>query len=292
MDRSMLAIAREIFARQMLAKAGIDEDERLLEAFATVAREDFLGPPPWRISNFGEYTEVFSADPVILYQDVLFALRADRRVNNGSPSLHARGIHKLALRRGDTVAHIGAGTGYYTALLSRIVGEGGRVIAVEFDGGLAERASSNLKPFPNVEVVAGNGWDWPREDVDAVYVNFATARPADPWVERLKHGGRLIFPLGVLARDREGNPRRHTSQSGFLLITRTNERYQATFLGPTSFVWSEGAEPASNEHQQRLAEAFRRGGARTITSLRWKTPASGEEWYSEESWGLGYCMFP
>jgi len=41
---------------------------------------------------------------------------------------------------GEHVVHIGAGVGYYTAILAKLVGAEGRVTAIEFDAELAARA--------------------------------------------------------------------------------------------------------------------------------------------------------
>uniref|UniRef100_UPI0036729C69 hypothetical protein n=1 Tax=Pectobacterium cacticida TaxID=69221 RepID=UPI0036729C69 len=49
------------------------------------------------------------------------ALDDAKGINNGEPFLHAMWIGKLALRPGEAVCHIGAGTGYYTAVLARLV---------------------------------------------------------------------------------------------------------------------------------------------------------------------------
>ena len=296
-DMSRLAVCRQAYAQQILAKAGIAGDQRLTQAFAEVPREDFLGPPPWQTIDFlgpprwrrgnGDvYSDLVSDDPVVLYQDILVALKAERGVNNGSPALHARGLHLLAIKPGETVCHVGAGTGYYSALLSRLVGDGGRVIAVEFDTALAARARDNLRAYANVEVVSGNGFEYPQQAVDAVYVNFATSRPADAWVEQLNDGGRLLFPLGVLGRDAEGNALRHTKAAGFFLFSRKGAAYAAEFIGPVSFVWADGAIVATLEQEQRMMEAFRAGGLGRITTLRWKVPVVGEEWYGEADWGL------
>jgi protein-L-isoaspartate(D-aspartate) O-methyltransferase len=297
-DISRLAVCRQAYAQQILAKAGITGDPGLLQAFASVPREDFLGPPPWQTVDFlgatlrrgrrikEAYVDLVSDDPVVLYQDILVALKTERGVNNGSPALHARGLHVLAVRPGETVCHVGAGTGYYSALLSRLVGDRGRVIAVEFDATLATRARSNLASYANVEVVSGNGFEYPQHNVDAVYVNFATGRPADAWVEQLNDGGRLIFPLGVLGRDAAGNVLRHSDVAGFFLFSRMGKQYAAEFLGPVSFVWADGTVAATREQEQRMSAAFRAGGLGRIARLRWKTAATGEEWYGEEDWGL------
>ena len=51
---------------------------------------------------------------------------------------------------GETVIHIGAGGGYYTAALSMLVEPGGKVFAYEIDARLAEMARRNLAPYGNV----------------------------------------------------------------------------------------------------------------------------------------------
>lgn len=284
-DEAELAVCRRAYALQMLARAGIESDDALMRAFAAVPREDFLGPPPWRMSNGSGYVDIPSRDPVVLYQDVLLALREERHVNNGSPSLHAKGLHRLALRPGETVCHVGAGSGYYTAMLSHLVGEGGRVVAVEYDEGLAARAAVHLEPYRNVEVVSGNGLRWPREKADAIYVNFAVHRPADAWIDNLAVGGRLVFPLCAPRVDASGNLRLQGARGGFFMVRRTPEDYRASYFSPAVFVWGNAAM-GSLETYKALEDAFRRGGMEKVTGLRWKTPRQKGEWYSEEDWGL------
>lgn len=137
-----------------------------------------FGLPPWQIARPAGYLALPSADPVLAYQDVLFALSPERGVNNGSPSMHARWLHNAQLKPGEHVVHLGAGTGYYTALIAQLVGAAGQVTAVEFEGRLADFARANLAHLPNVTVVEGDGAGWPREGADCVYVNFSVERPA------------------------------------------------------------------------------------------------------------------
>ena len=79
-----LAVIRRAFAKQILALAGIEADARLEEAIAAVPRERFLSAPPWPYPARRGATRPCSHDPVVLYQDALFALLS-RGVNNGSP---------------------------------------------------------------------------------------------------------------------------------------------------------------------------------------------------------------
>src|SRR3974390_3456979 len=65
-DENELAVVRRGLGKQALAAVGV-ENPRLEEAFATVKREDFLGPGPWKIFRWGQtYRQTPSADPVYL----------------------------------------------------------------------------------------------------------------------------------------------------------------------------------------------------------------------------------
>jgi len=108
----------------------------VIEAFATVPRERFVGPGPWRIKSpmrLEEYWTTDGDDPRHVYHDVLIALDEARGINNGQPSLWALLYDQLGLKRGAYVVHVGAGVGYYSAILAEIVGREGRVIAIEVD---------------------------------------------------------------------------------------------------------------------------------------------------------------
>ena len=64
----------------------------VVDAFATVPRERFVGPGPWLIKspmNLAEYWMTEDADPRRVYHDVLIALDEARGINNGQPSLWA-----------------------------------------------------------------------------------------------------------------------------------------------------------------------------------------------------------
>ena len=93
------------------------------------------------------------------------------------------------------MVHIGAGVGYYTAIIAYLVGQAGRVTAIEFDSTLANRAATNFSNARNVKVLQGDGFSMPFDAVDVIYVNAGAIDPADIWLDRLNDGGRLILPL-------------------------------------------------------------------------------------------------
>ena len=196
MDReSKLKIIRQGYAKRVMAAAGL-ADRRVEAAFAAVRRESLLGSGPWQILRWGRgYEKSPSADLVYLYDDVLVGIIPERHLNNGQPWLHALLVGSAGPRPGEHAVHIGSGVGYYTAILAHLVGRRGRVTAIEYDPGLADRLSANFRDSGNVEVIQGDGGRVTFDPADVIYVNAGATRPAAAWLDRLKNGGRLILPL-------------------------------------------------------------------------------------------------
>src|SRR6202012_4786131 len=119
-------------------------DGRLTAAFTATKRERYLGPGPWSVFVGHGYVRTPSGDPDFLYQDIVVALDERRRINNGQPALHSCCLAALCVQQGEAVVHVGAGTGYYTAILAELAGPSGQVFAYEIERDLAQRASKNL----------------------------------------------------------------------------------------------------------------------------------------------------
>jgi protein-L-isoaspartate O-methyltransferase len=102
-------------------------------------------------------------------------------------------IGRADAQPGEHAVHIGAGTGYYTAILAHMVGGTGRVTAIEYDAGLAERLAANFAGQPNVCAMHGDGAHLDFDPADVIYVNAGATRPAALWLDRLNDGGRLIL---------------------------------------------------------------------------------------------------
>jgi protein-L-isoaspartate(D-aspartate) O-methyltransferase len=288
-DAEELTIVRRAYARQMLAIAGVAANSDLEHAFATVPREQFLGSPPWRFARAAGYEVLPSVEPVLVYQDILLALAPERSVNNGSPSLHARWLDVVRPRPGERIVHVGAGAGYYTAIMAELIGASGHVSAVEFDADLAARAKTSLADYANVSVLCDDGALYPEQEADIVYVNFAVERPIRRWTDQLSLGGRLIFPLGVAPPRKDPKASRTTSYGAALLITRQENGLAVTWLHPAWFVCAEGQANASDAERETLNAAFQRGGIEFVKSLRWDDAMAPERvWCSGDGWRLSY----
>jgi len=75
---SELAIVRRAYAKQVLAAAGV-ADGGIERAFASVSRERFLGPGPWKMYRLsaaltGSYGQTPDADSVYVYVDQVIGL--------------------------------------------------------------------------------------------------------------------------------------------------------------------------------------------------------------------------
>lgn len=177
----------------------------LIEAFARVPREQFLGPGPWQVGSpelralaaagLGEAAYVAVDDPRQLYHNVVVVIDAAGDINNGQPSALARWISALDLTAGARVYHLGGGVGYYTAIMAEVVGPSGSVVASEVNPDLAARARENLSAYRQVQVLAGDGAELDPGECDAMLINAGVTHPHPLWLDRLREGGRLVVPI-------------------------------------------------------------------------------------------------
>jgi protein-L-isoaspartate(D-aspartate) O-methyltransferase len=200
----------------------------LVEAYARVPRERFLGAPPWQIGSAEQRTLSMSGmvrmaytpteDPRDIYHNVLVALDPAKDINNGQPSALARWIDALDLKAGDRAYHLGCGVGYYTAIVAEVVGPSGSVVAIDANADLAARAKENLASYANVAVHAADGASFDTGPCDAMLVNAGVTHPHPVWLDRLRDGGRLVLPITMAATPTLG-------QGVMIKITRDASSY-------------------------------------------------------------------
>ena len=273
---------RHFYAELVTTSAGAAKNERLKHAFASTPRERFIGIGPWKVFARGNYVETPTDDPAFLYQDVVVALAPERRINNGEPSLHAISLAALNVKQGEKVLHVGAGTGYYTALLARLTGETGTVVAYEVEHDLAQNAIRNLSDLSNVTVQERSGSEAPLPACDAIYVNAGATAPLNVWLDALQLNGRLLFPL-TPADGPGGMP----GAGGMLLVTRTaTDHFDARFVCDAMFVPCFGAR--DEETAQKLSAAFKRGDSNSnnVRTLRRNSKPDDTCWCAGNGWWL------
>ena len=261
-----LSERRADYTREVLARFGAT-DPRVEAAFASVPREAFLGDPPWWVLISGMTK---TSDPLDLYHDLLVAIDAARGINNGQPSLHALCLDRLHLTPADHAIHIGAGTGYYTAIMAELARS---VDAYEIEPDLAARARANLAPWRNVTVHAESATGRALPAADAIYVSAGAARPDPFWLDALNDGGRLLFPLTVEER-----------WGAMLRVERLGPAFAARFVLDCGFIACEGGRDPARD--ARLTEALKTGDRRAVRSLTLTRPDEASLWYAGDGWYL------
>jgi protein-L-isoaspartate(D-aspartate) O-methyltransferase len=202
------AAQREQMVRQQIAGRGI-EGARLLDAFRTVPREEFV-PEGSRESA---------------YEDGPLPIEAGQTISQ--PYIVALMISAAQVSPGDRVLEIGAGSGYAAAVMSRLAEE---VVAVERRPELAALARARMERlgFGNVRIVEGDGTGGlPGEaPFEAILCAASGSHVPDPLRRQLSTGGILVMPLGE-----------PDSVQKLVKVTRRGEdEFEQEDLGPVRFV--------------------------------------------------------
>jgi len=138
-------------------------------------------------------------------------LKEDASLNIPLPLSHGQTISQpltvafmlelLQPRAGNVILDVGSGSGWQTALLAEIVGEEGKVYAIERVPDLMRFNKKNVKSyhFKNVEFICADGTRGYKKAAPFDKIIVAAAAEIgipDILMKQLKVGGRLVIPVG------------------------------------------------------------------------------------------------
>jgi protein-L-isoaspartate(D-aspartate) O-methyltransferase len=275
--------ARMSFAQRIHQQGGI-KSASLIRGLATVPREHFVGPGPWKILRPAEMAKGYQLtpddNPRHLYDNVLVALDAERLLNNGEPLSLLVFLDTLDLAPGHRFLHVGCGVGYYTAIAAEAVSPNGSVVGIEIDNNLAARAEQGLRSYKNVRVVSANGSFYTGGLFNAIFVNAGCTHLQSIWLDQLAVGGRLLVPLTVSLPTSPG-----IGTGLMLLITRRESDYIARFTSPVAIFHCEGAR--TPEGNTLLLKAFAQGDHSSVVRLRRDEHQAGQDCWLH---GSDFCL--
>lgn len=155
--------------------------KKILKAFSEVEREKFI---PEKLKSHA-------------YEDAPLPIGRGQTISQ--PYTIAMMLSMLDLRKSQEVLEAGSGSGYVSALISKIVGEKGRVFGLEIVSELVMKSRESLKSYDNVEVYNRNGaLGLPdKAPFDRILISAATKKVPGALLSQLKNGGILVAPVGT-----------------------------------------------------------------------------------------------
>ncbi|MDP3990723.1 MAG: protein-L-isoaspartate O-methyltransferase [Candidatus Nealsonbacteria bacterium] len=155
------------------------------DAFKKIKREDFL---PENIKEMA-------------HMDMALSIGYKQTISQ--PTVVVFMLEKLQPQPGDKILDIGAGSGWTSALLAEVVGETGKVIALEIVPELKEFGEKNVAKYNFIKkgrakfVLADGTKGYEKEaPFDKILCSAASYGQIPPaWKNQLKIGGRIVSPI-------------------------------------------------------------------------------------------------
>lgn len=167
-----------------LIKEGWLKTPRIIEAFKKIKRVDFL---PDDMKDLAEMNEAL---PIGFGQTI------------SQPLVVAFMLELLEPKEGERVLDIGSGSGWTTALLAQIVGEEGKVIAIDIVPELVEFGKKNVEKYSFiekgiVEFICTDGSKGYKKEApfDKILASATALDVPRAWKEQLKINGRIVLPI-------------------------------------------------------------------------------------------------
>jgi len=157
----------------------------IIEAFRKIKRIDFLPEDSKDLANLNE------ALPIEYGQTI------------SQPLVVAFMLELLQPRVGEKILDIGSGSGWTTALLAEIVGERGKIIAVEIVPELKKFGEKNVAKYNFiekgiVEFICADGSNGYQKEApfDKILASASAEKLPLAWKEQLKIEGKIVTPIG------------------------------------------------------------------------------------------------
>jgi len=169
--------------------------QEIIDAFLKINRADFI---------LEKYRNM-------AYEDIPLPIGHDQTISQ--PSTVAFMLELLKPQKGQRILDIGSGSGWTTAILAEIVGDGGKVVGTEMVPELVEFGRKNIQKylFPQAVVLqAGEELGYKEEaPYDRILVSASAVNIPQGIIDQLKPSGILVLPVEnsvwEIKKDKDGN---------------------------------------------------------------------------------------
>ncbi len=187
-----------------LIDSGILKSKRVIEAFCSVKRENF----------------VHERDRQEAYENIPLPLAEGSTISQ--PLTVAAMTEALSVKAGMKVLEIGTGSGYQAAILSKLAGSNGKIITIEINKDVFEFGKNNLKNYSNVKTVLSDGSVGYKKEApyDRIIVTASASSLPEELISQLKTEGIMIIPVG----------------EEMFKVTKSEKEIKKEFMGYYAFV--------------------------------------------------------
>ncbi len=187
---------------------GYLKTSRIIDAFWKINREDFVP------AEIRDEAEINAPLPIGFGQTI------------SQPLTVAFMLELLEPKEGEKILDVGSGSGWTSSLLADIVGETGKVFAIERIGKLCEfgRTNAGKYHFNNLEFINGDGSRGYQKEApfDRIIVGAAAfEKIPEEMKEQIRVGGRLVIPVdgSIWLVEKLGeNEYKETEYPGFVFV--------------------------------------------------------------------------
>ncbi len=131
---------------------------------------------------------------------------------NSQPTTVRLMLEWLKVRQGNKVLEVGSGSGWTSAMLARLTGPSGKVVAVERIPELLQMGKGSCHSLGIMNISFCRALDvygWPAgAPYNRILVNAVASSVPPELIEQLAHGGRLVIPVKndivVIEKDKHG----------------------------------------------------------------------------------------
>jgi len=166
---------------QNLIKDGCLKTSAIIEAFQEIDRKDFI-PEELKYAA---------------YEDRPLPIGRGQTISQ--PRVVAFMLELLEPKKGEKIMDVGSGSGWQSALLANIIGQEGRVVAIERIPEIYRIGKDNCKKygFKNIEFIQGDATVVQKKKgyFDKIVVAAAARKVPESLKYQLKVGGRMVIPI-------------------------------------------------------------------------------------------------